>query len=65
MPSEDQSIQVIFADVPRLDIERVCRVLIRIATHLEETHYEEFSTQEQRQQQKAVINGMDASRVKH
>lgn len=56
---------IIFADFPRLDVERVCRVLIRIATHLEETDHEELSTQEEGQQQQRAINGMDTRRVEH
>lgn len=50
--------QVRVADFSRLDVERICRVLIRIATHLEEKTHEELSTQGQGQQQAAAGNGM-------
>lgn len=43
----------------RLDVERICRVLIRIAEHFEETHHEKFSTSQKAQQQPAAAsNGM-------
>lgn len=61
MTPERERLKVVFTDVPRLDVERVCRVLIRIATYLEEENYENLSKEEQRcQQEQPIINGMES-----
>lgn len=66
MPTPDASSSVpergVIADFPSLDVERVCRVLIRIATHLEETDHEDLSTQE-KQQTATAIRRMDTCGV--
>lgn len=62
MRSEEELTQTTFTDVPRLDIERICLVLIRIATYLEGIPYEDVSTQKQEQlQHEPTIDGMASS----
>lgn len=61
MTPEGERLKVVFTDVPRLNVERVCRVLIRIATYLEEENYENLSKEEQEyQQEQSTINGMES-----
>jgi hypothetical protein len=61
MTSEGERLKVVFTNVPHLDVERVCRVLIRIATYLEEENYENLSKEEQEcQQEQSTINGMES-----